>query len=84
MHILGLRQSGGYHRKNYIRWKDGVSIMNLDVDIRECSISFRDRADSRFEADSGIMLEVPASFGGRLAKYEDEKIKTSAGYTPKF
>ncbi len=39
--ILGLRQSGGYHRKNYIRWKDGVSIMEFRCRYKECAISFR-------------------------------------------
>ena len=28
--------------------------------------------DSRFEADSAIMLEVPVSFGETFAKYENE------------
>ncbi len=48
-------------------------LWNLDVDIRNAPLASGDRADSRFEADSSIMLEVPVSFGGKIsAKYEDE------------
>ena len=59
-------------------------IWNLEVDIRNAPLDLGDRSDSRFEADSSIMLEVPVSFGGRLLPSMKMKIKTSAGYTPKF
>lgn len=59
-------------------------IWNLDVDIRNAPLASGDREDSRFEADSSIKLEVPVSFGGRFLPSMNIKIKTSAGYTPKF
>jgi len=82
--ILGLRQSGGYHRKTTSDGKMEFQLWNLDVDIRNAPLASGDRADSRFEADSSIMIEVPVSFGGRLLPSMRMKIKTSAGYTPKF
>ena len=39
--ILGLRQSGGYHRKTTTDGKMEFQIWNLEVDIRNAPIGFR-------------------------------------------
>lgn len=57
---------------------------NLDVDIRNAPLASGDQASARFEADSTILLEVPISFGGQLLPPMTIKVKTSAGYTPRF
>jgi len=82
--ILGLSRESGYHVKTTSEGKIEFKIWNLEVDIRNAPLALGDRPDSRFEADSSIMLEVPVSFGGRLLPSMKIKIKTSAGYTPKF
>ena len=82
--ILGLSRESGYHVKITSEGKIEFKIWNLEVDIRNAPLALGDRSDSRFEADSSIMLEVPVSFGGRLLPSMKMKIKTSAGYTPKF
>ena len=60
------------------------NLKNLDVDIRNAPLASGDQASARFEADSTILLEVPVSFGGQLLPSMIIKVKTSAGYTPKF
>lgn len=82
--ILGLKQSGGYHIKTTSDEKIQFKVWNLDVDIRNTPIASGDAPSSRFKVDSTIMLEVPVSFVGRLLPSMKIKIKTSAGYTPKF
>jgi len=82
--ILGLSQESGYHVKTTSEGKIEFKIWNLEVDIRNAPLALGDKSDSRFEVDSSIMLEVPVSFGGRLLPSMKMKIKTSAGYTPKF
>jgi len=82
--ILGLSRKSGYHVKTTSEGKIEFKIWNLEVDIRNAPLALGDRSDSRFEADSSIMLEVPVSFGGRLLPSMKMKMKTSAGYTPKF
>ncbi len=57
---------------------------DLDVVIRNAPIASGDISNSRFKIDSTIMLEVPVSFGGKLLPSMRIRIKTSAGYTPKF
>lgn len=82
--ILGLNQSGGYHIKSTSDNKMEFRISDLDVVIRNASIASGDIPSSRFKIDSTIMLEVPVSFGGKLLPSMKIRIKTSAGYTPKF
>lgn len=82
--ILGLNQSGGYHIKSTTDNKMEFRIWDLDVVIRNAPIASGDISNSRFKIDSTIMLEVPVSFGGKLLPSMKIRIKTSAGYTPKF
>lgn len=82
--ILGLNQSGGYHIKTTSDNKVEFRIWDLDVVIRNAPLASGDIASSRFRIDSTIMLEVPVSFGGKLLPSMKIRIKTSAGYTPKF
>lgn len=82
--ILGLNKSGGYHIKTTSDEKIQFRIWNLDVDIKNAPIASGDAPSSRFKVDGIIMLEVPVSFVGRLLPSMKIKIKTSAGYTPKF
>ena len=82
--ILGLSKKNGYHVKTTSKGKIEFKIWNLKVDIRNAPLALGDKSNSRFEADSSIMLEVPVSFGGRIIPSMKIKIKTSAGYTPKF
>ncbi|OLS03544.1 hypothetical protein TICRE_04010 [Tissierella creatinophila DSM 6911] len=82
--ILGLNQSGGYHIKSTSDNKMEFRIWDLDVVIRNAPIASGDILSSRFKIDSTIMLEVPVSFGGKLLPSMKIRIKTSAGYTPKF
>lgn len=82
--ILGLNQSGGYHIKTTSDNKMEFRIWDLDVVIRNAPLASGDIASSRFRIDSTIMLEVPVSFGGKLLPSMKIRIKTSAGYTPKF
>ncbi|ADY54433.1 MULTISPECIES: hypothetical protein [Clostridia] len=82
--VLGLSYSGGYHEKRTPDGKLEFKVWNLEVDIRNAPFASGDQASSRFEADSTIMLEVPVSFGGKLLPPMTIKVKTSAGYTPRF
>ena len=82
--ILGLSYSGGYHEKRTSDSKLEFKVWDLNVDIRNAPIARGDTASARFEADSTIMLEVPVSFGGKLLPAMRIKVKTSAGYTPRF
>ena len=82
--ILGLRYSGGYHEKRTSENKLEFRIWGLSVNIKNAPFAARDQSTTRFKADSTIMLEVPVSFGGKLLPPMQIKVKTSAGYTPKF
>ena len=82
--ILGLSYSGGYHEKRTSDNKLEFRVWGLDVDIRNAPFATGDQSSVRFEADSTIMLEVPVSFGGKLLPPMCIKVKTSAGYTPRF
>ena len=82
--ILGLSYSGGYHEKRTSDSKLEFRVWGLDVDVRNAPFAAGDQSASRFEADSTIMLEVPVSFGGKLLPPMRIKVKTSAGYTPRF
>mgnify|MGYP003397539432 FL=1 len=82
--ILGLSYSGGYHEKRTSNSKLEFRVWGLSVDIRNAPFASGDQNSARFEADSTIMLEVPVSFGGKLLPPMRIKVKTSAGYTPRF
>lgn len=82
--ILGLSYSGGYHEKRTSDSKLEFRVWGLNVDIRNAPFASGDQSSARFEADSTIMLEVPVSFGGKLLPPMCIKVKTSAGYTPRF
>lgn len=82
--ILGLSYSGGYHEKRTSDSKLEFRVWGLSVDIRNAPFASGDQSSARFEADSTIMLEVPVSFGGKLLQPMCIKVKTSAGYTPRF
>ena len=82
--ILGLSYGGGYHEKRTSEGKLEFKVWGLSVDIRNAPFASGDQSSSRFEADSTIMLEVPVSFGGKLLPPMRIKIKTSAGYIPRF
>jgi hypothetical protein len=82
--ILGLSYSSGYHEKRTPNGKLEFKVWNLDVDIRNAPFASGEQASARFEADSTILLEVPVSFGGKLLPPMTIKVKTSAGYTPRF
>jgi hypothetical protein len=82
--ILGLSYSGGYHEKRTSDSRLEFRVWGLSVDIRNAPFASGDQSSARFEADSTIMLEVPVSFGGRLLPPMRIKVKTSAGYTPRF
>ncbi|HCR84970.1 MAG TPA: hypothetical protein DIW07_16510, partial [Lachnospiraceae bacterium] len=59
-------------------------IWGLSVNIKNAPFATGDQSLTRFQADSTIMLEVPVSFGGKLLPHMQIKVKTSAGYTPRF
>lgn len=82
--ILGLSYSGGYHEKRTSDSKLEFRVWGLSVDIRNAPFASGDQSSARFESDSTIMLEVPVSFGGKLLPPMRIKVKTSAGYTPRF
>ncbi len=82
--ILGLRQSSGYHEKRTSEDKLEFRIWGLSVNIKNAPFATGDQSLARFQADSTIMLEVPVSFGGKLLPPMQIKVKTSAGYTPRF
>jgi hypothetical protein len=82
--ILGLSYNGGYHEKRTSDSKLEFRVWGLAVDIRNAPFASGDQSSARFEADSTIMLEVPVSFGGKLLPPMRIKVKTSAGYTPRF
>ncbi|WP_166083227.1 hypothetical protein [Erysipelothrix anatis] len=82
--ILGLSYSRGYHEKRTSDGKLEFKVWNLEVDIRNAPFASSDQASVRFEADSTIMMEVPVSFGEKLLPPMRIKVKTSAGYTPRF
>lgn len=82
--IMGLAPSGGYHEQRTADGKLEFRVWNLMVDVRNAPFASGDNPSARFEADCTIMLEVPVSFGGKLLPPMQMKVKTSAGYTPRF
>ena len=82
--ILGLTESGRYHKKSTDGGKLEFQIWDLSVDVRNAPFAAGDQKSSRFEADSTIMLEVPVSFAGKILPSMQIKVKNTAGYIPKF
>lgn len=82
--ILGLEQLGDEHIKTISEGKEEFKIWDLNVEIRNAPLASGDINGQRFKVDSSIMLEVPASFGGKLLPPMVIRVKNSAGYTPKF
>lgn len=82
--ILELSYSGGYHEKRTSDSNLEFRVWGLSVDIRNAPFASGDQSTARFEADSTILLEVPVSFGGKMLPPMRIKVKTSAGYTPRF
>lgn len=82
--ILGLQYNGGYHEKRTSDSRLEFKVWGLSIGIRNAPFASDDQSAARFEADGTIMLEVPVSFGGKLLPPLRIKIKTSAGYTPRF
>lgn len=82
--ILGLNYRDGFHEKRTPANTLEMRVWGLTVDIRNAPIATADNPTARFEADCTIMLEVPVSFGGKLLPPMSIKVKTGAGYTPRF
>lgn len=82
--IMGLNNSGGYHEQRTTNGELEFRVWDLNVDVRNAPFASGDNPSARFEADCAIMLEVPVSFGGKLLPPMRMKVKTSAGYTPRF
>lgn len=82
--ILSLSPNGSYHEKKTLGGNLEFRIWDLSVDIRNAPLAAGDNPSARFEADAVIMLEVPVSFGGKLLSPMRIRLKTSAGYTPRF
>lgn len=82
--LLGLTAAGGYHEKRTSEETLQFKVWGLSVDIRNAPLAAGDAAGQRFEADCAIELEVPVSFAGKLLPPMHLKVKTTAGYTPKF
>lgn len=82
--IMGLAPSGGYHEQRTTDGKLEFKVWNLNINVSNAPFASGDSPSARFEADCEIMLEVPVSFGGQLLPPMRMKVKTSAGYTPRF
>ena len=82
--VLGLSYNNGAYQ---LRTSDNqlqCKVYGLDVEIRNAPLASGDIHSRRFEIDSFIILEVPVSFAGESLPNMKIKVKTSAGYTPKF
>ncbi|MFI3228302.1 MAG: hypothetical protein R3Y09_13655, partial [Clostridia bacterium] len=60
------------------------ALYDLYIDIRNAPLATSDDDEQRFEIDSYITLEVPVSFAGKLLPNLQIRLKTTAGYIPKF
>ncbi len=81
--VLGIQYNGGYEKLTN-DGKTEFEVYALDVDIRNAPLASGDISSRRFEIDSYITLEVPVSFGGKLLPPMKIRLKTTAGYIPKF
>lgn len=81
--VIGLEYNGIYEKVT-LDDKLEFAIYGLDIDIRNAPLASGDISSRRFEIDSYISLEVPVSFGGELLPPMKIRLKTTAGYIPKF
>jgi len=82
--ILGLSRSGSYHKKLRSDGSLEFELWNLNIQIKNADFASSDNVSNRFEADATIMISVPVSFGNVLIPPLKIKLKTVAGYIPKF
>ena len=82
--VLGLSYNSSVYEKRTSNDQLQFKVYGLDVDISNAPLASGDNQNQRFEIDSMIILEVPVSFGGELLPNMKIRVKTSAGYTPKF
>lgn len=82
--VHGLDFESGMYVKTKSDGSLEYSLSNLDVEVQNASIRSGDIETQRFEVDGYITLEVPVSFGGNMLPNMEIRIKTTAGYTPKF
>ncbi len=80
---LGLEYTGTYEKRTNNNELE-FAVYDLDVDVSNAPLATSDSATQRFEIDSYITLEVPVSFGGELLPSMTIRLKTTAGYIPKF
>lgn len=82
--ILGLSPNSSYHEKRTLSGSREFKVWDLEVRIRNAAFAGGDSPSGRFVTDCSIMLEVPVSFGGKLLPPMQLRVKTRAGYTPRF
>lgn len=82
--ILGLTDNEEYSSKITEDGKTEFTISDLEVEITNAPFVTSDQTGHRFRIDSTIQLEVPVSFAGKKLPSMKIKVRTSAGYTPKF
>jgi hypothetical protein len=82
--ILGLTDNDEYNSKLTNEGKTEFIVSDLQVDIKNAPFAGDDQKEQRFRIDSSILLEVPVSFAGNLLPSMKIRVRTSAGYTPKF
>ena len=84
VHILGLTENEEKYIKITSEGKTECILSDLDVEIQNLPLGGGNTGGQKFRIDSLIILEVPVSFGGYDLPSMKMKIKTSAGYIPKF
>ena len=84
VHILGLTENEDKYIKRNSEGKTECILSDLEVKIQNLPLGGGNTEGQKFRIDSSIILEVPVSFGGYDLPSMKMKIKTSAGYIPKF
>ncbi|MGB4659899.1 MAG: hypothetical protein WBI07_12005 [Mobilitalea sp.] len=82
--ILGLTDNDEYTSKITRDGKTEFILSDLNVEIKNAPFAEGDQREQRFRIDSSILLEVPVSFAGNILPSMKIRVRTSAGYTPKF
>lgn len=80
VNILGLTDNSKISSEGKIEF----TVSDLEVVINNAPFAGGDQKEERFHIDSTIKLEVPVSFAGSLLPSMKIRVRTSAGYTPKF
>lgn len=80
--LLGLQQDGDYHVKVSESGSVEYRISNLQVQIHNSGLASGDT--SSFEATAIIDLEIPIQFIQHIFPDMKIRVRTKAGYTPKF